>query len=218
MIIIDVSPVPRRRDLRRIRFDTGLTLDVFEEIYTRFALVRGRDLDREALAEVTRADRLLGARTAAMHFLRPRMRTRHEIAERLRAKHYDDQAIAAALLFLEGYGMIDDAAYASSYVNDRLLKRPVGRRRLEAELLARGVDRNTVEDVLSRIDADSEIQQARLAARSKRRSLDRANRYKRERSLVAFLTGRGFSWEVIQRVVDEDRTEHDATREDSDDR
>lgn len=201
MTITDVQ-IRAGRPIRRTVFVDGRpALDISDEIYVQFALYKGREIDHQTLASARQADEILKARAAALYFIAPRMRSRQEIARRLHDRGFSSAVVETTIAFLVQYGMVDDASFAGAYVHDRLLRRPIGRRKLAGELRTRGVDPETADRALSALDHDRECELARLAMRSKIRTLRNGDERKRQRSIAGFLAARGFSWEVIRAVI-----------------
>jgi len=86
-------------------------------------------------------------------------------------------------------GYLDDAGYARRWARDRLSRKPMGRGRLEAELMAKGVASNVVADTLDELYREQHEQA--LAEELARRTA----------VTPAFLRRRGFQEEVIEAVL-----------------
>ena len=93
---------------------------------------------------------------------------------------------------------LDDRAYAARWIEATLARRPMGRDRLKAELMARGLGETLAQDVivegLGRLDEET---LARRAVSLKER--DRM-RFPRQRT-VSLLRQRGFGEETIERII-----------------
>lgn len=202
MTITDVQPVPGHPDRRTIIVDDRIRMEFSGEVYARFSLFKGREVDQELLAEARRAEEDIRARQVALYFLAPRMRSRLEVEKRLRDRGFDDVVIARTMSFLNDYSMLDDDAFAQAFVNDRLLKKAVGPKRLSMELRRRGIAGIQAERALQAIDDIMERRLCLRAARGRARSLRSNDPLKRERSLSSFLAGRGFGWDAIRFVID----------------
>jgi len=73
-----------------------------------------------------------------------------KLRERIQMR-FDRPDTDAAMARLHELRMIDDAAWAERYISDRFQRSGRGRHRLQAELLARGVDARTASAVLDRV-------------------------------------------------------------------
>ncbi|MBC8145631.1 MAG: RecX family transcriptional regulator [bacterium] len=202
LIITDVQTQRKRAERRSIFVNDEFAFGVSEECYVKYALFKGREVTQHFLDEVMSAEELYQARQCAMRMLGRRMRSVHEIRTKLAEKEFPGETIDATLEFLRSYGMIDDDAFARAFVSDQLMRRPVGRRKLEQDLRTKGIAKDAAgELVLALVDDDCELSNAIAAAEKKFPLLRQGDAMKRDRALASFLAGRGFSWNVIANVV-----------------
>src|SRR5262249_27911860 len=134
-----------------------------------------------------------------------RARSAAELKRRLKRKGFEGDTADATVERLGDLGMVDDAAFAESFVRDRVRLRPHGRRRLAQELRAKGVDEATprpaIDGVMAREDAPEVALARAAAARWRPRPGEDAARARRR--LHGFLARRGFAGDVIRQVVSE---------------
>lgn len=203
---------------RSIHLDGAFAFGVSDEVYLRFSLFKGRTLTRTQAEEVLAEEEVVRCREKAGYILSLRRRSRRELERKLRDKEFSPNAIERTLKLMEEYGHIDDTAYAKSYVHDRLLKRGVGRGRLQQELRLKGVDpKLAAETAATATTDDEELERAMALAERKSRTVRHDDPRKRERSITAFLAGRGFGWEVIRRAMErlKEKSEIDADDDDT---
>lgn len=98
-------------------------------------------------------ERLQHALGLAYRHLNKRERTASEVRRHLERNGVDAAGCERALKVLTEEGTIDDARFARLFVQDKRELAEWGRERIRQGLLARGVDREVVEDAL---DADPE--------------------------------------------------------------
>ena len=144
-----------------------------------------------------------------LNFVSYRPRSSKEVADHLRKKSFDVSARDHAIGRLQELGYLDDAAFARFWVESRDTHRPRGRMALAWELRQKGVAEAVIEDALARFGSD-ETTLAREAARKRATTLKTADSYKFRQQLGAFLARRGFSYDVIEEVVDDLWKEQDA--------
>src|SRR5262245_64176827 len=85
---------------------------------------------------------------AAMRFLEVRARSVAEVRRRLISAGYRSDLIEGAIDRLTELGILDDEAFARSWVESRDRARPRGERALRSELALKGVDRAVSDEVL----------------------------------------------------------------------
>jgi regulatory protein len=137
---------------------------------------------------------------AALRFLEPRERSIGEVRRRLSRVGYREELVDGAIARLIELGMLDDQAFARTWIESRDRARPRGERALRFELARKGIDRKTADDTIAaraaehpEADADAA---ARLLARNAR-ALDRVGDPRaRQQRAYALLARNGFDPEV----------------------
>ena len=140
------------------------------------------------------------ARAYLIKLFKHRPRSRHEALTRLQQKGFSREVIESVLEQAARAGIVDDAKFAQLWIEDRLARRPRSRRLLERELRAKGIAPEHIQRAIARAGLDEEAIASKLIAERwpKLRSLDEQTRLRR---LAGLLRRRGFSEEVIYRVL-----------------
>jgi len=142
------------------------------------------------------------ARAYLLKLFRYRPRSRHEAFVRLLQKGFSRAAVESVVNEAVRAGILDDARFARLWIEDRLARRPRGRRLLERELQKLGIASEEIQKALRQIELDEEALAKQLIAErlSKMRALDETGR---QRRLISFLRRRGFSERIIRRALRE---------------
>jgi len=159
--------------------------------------VAATDADDRAAAE---APTLAQARGWALNQLARRARSEAELRRTLQRRQAPGSVIEAVIEGLRRAGLVDDAAFARQWVEERALRQGYGPRRLTAELRQRGVSSEIIEAALADLDADRERDLALEAGRARSRRLS-GDLTQQRRRLVAFLQRRGFHWDAVEAAV-----------------
>lgn len=143
---------------------------------------------------------------AAARFLEVRARSIAEVRRRLTSAGYRSELVEGAITRLEELGILDDEAFARTWVESRDRARPRGERAIRDELRLKGVDRAIVDETLDgrRDEGGGALEVAaaeRLIARN-RRTLDRVvdPRQRRQRA-YALLARNGFDPDTCRLVA-----------------
>jgi len=145
----------------------------------------------------------------ALRFLAQRPRTEYEVRERLGRAGVDQAAIDAAVGQLRQHRLLDDAAFAQQWVEQRQVARPRGARLLRSELRQHGVEAATAEAAAAVVDDSAEADAYRAATRRAHQLAELDERAFKQR-LGQFLARRGFDWDTIAAVVERLRSERSA--------
>jgi len=143
------------------------------------------------------------ARTIALQQLGYGPRTRAQLEQVMARRNVPAESARRVLERFSEVGLVDDAAYASAWVESRHSGRGLARRALAHELRHRGVPDLLVDQALDELDPDRELATARaLVARrlSSTRSLEPAARVRR---LTGLLARKGYPGGLSYRVVRE---------------
>lgn len=134
--------------------------------------------------------------------LRPR--TKVELHRRLASRGFSQGVIQGVLARAEEAGLVDDEKFARLFAEDRLLSRPCPRRRVSAELQARGIDPRLAEEASRSVLPD--LTEEELARKALEKAQHRFLGLPREvalRRAYAFLLRRGFPPGLSRPLVEE---------------
>jgi regulatory protein len=159
--------------------------------------VSPRDLGPEADPESV-------ARTILLNQLTGRARTRHELADKLRAKNVPDDVATRLLDRFTEVGLIDDAAFARQWVDSRQAGKGLAKRALADELRRKGVDVEVAREALDELEPGAEESAARALVRKKLPSMRRLDQATATRRLAGMLARKGYSAGLVFAVVREE--------------
>jgi regulatory protein len=152
---------------------------------------------------------------AAARFLEPRARSVAEVRRRLTGAGYQAELVEGAITRMLELGMLDDEAFARAWIESRDRARPRGERAMRQELGLKGVDRATVDLVLSErreavagvppedgvTTSPDQVAAERLIARNARSLARVADPRQRRQRAYALLARNGFDPEVCRTVA-----------------
>jgi regulatory protein len=144
------------------------------------------------------------ARQILLRRLTDQPRSRAELAKALAGKRVPDDVSVRLLDRFEEVGLVDDAAFARSWVESRQRGRGLARRALAHELRTKGVDSETAREALDAVDPEVEQETARRLVRRKIPSLARHPRAVAQRRLIGMLARKGYPPGVARGVVDDE--------------
>ena len=138
------------------------------------------------------------AYNAAIRYLSYRQRSEAEVRKYLRDKDYDDTTTQLTIERLIDLGMIDDAAFAASWISDRMRLKPRSRFKLTAELREKGIDAEVIEAALSELGHEDELNALRSVIAKKRHSYDN------DAKLVQYLVSLGYNYGLIKEAMEDE--------------
>ena len=160
----------------------------------------GQELSPEKIEELKNVDAYEIAYQRALNFISYRPRSEAEVRKNLKKHNTSEEVITEVLDRLRQSGLVDDAQFAQTWVENRSSFRPRGRRVLIAELRQKGISDEAIDQALCDLDEDNLAYQAALKQSRKYEGLDWQT-YRQK--LGAFLTRRGFNYEVSKSVIEQ---------------
>jgi regulatory protein len=201
-VLTALEPDPRRPGTLRVDLDGVRFGAVPAELADAAGLAVGRVVDDTMHERLTAAADAEAAFRTLLRALERRSFARVDLGRRLVRKGHPRPAVEAAVERAFGLGLLDDAAFALSYVQTRSI-RGRGPARLTRDLLAMGVDRGLIDRALAAEWPDGgDRTRVPLALATKRAAqLGDLPRPVKRRRVLAFLARRGFAGREITELV-----------------
>lgn len=162
-------------------------------------LTVGQNLSEAEITALEQEGSTEAAYSRALDFLGYRPRSRAEVATYLKKRGMDEEQIEALVQRLERAGLLDDAAFAQYWVENRERFKPRGARALRYELRRKGLAAAEIEKALESLDASDSAYRSASRKAEQLRHLDRQTF---SRKLIDYLARRGFDYHVAQEAAD----------------
>lgn len=135
----------------------------------------------------------------AVKLLAAKPHSEAELRERLIEKEWTNaEAVEAVLVKLREYGYLNDGRFAFGFASYRVRQKPVGRQRLARDLQMKKVPRETADEALDLVYAETPEEELIDRAIEKRTRLrGRPSTRQETKSLFDYLLRLGFSYDLI---------------------
>ena len=201
----DADGAPRVTGIRRgsrgravLTTSDGETLIVHAEALALARVREGDALDGAARERLDLEQHRRKAHEAALRLLRHRPRSERELVQRLRQRGLPADVVTEEAERLREAGLLDDEAFAESWVEERRERSPRGKRLLRQELQQRGVGAAIADEAVSAVDDRTA---ALAVARGRAWRLEGLDFQRFSQRLAGFLQRRGFGYEVVEEAV-----------------
>ncbi len=188
--------VPKAKNKVQVYLDGQYAFSLSKKLAQEVQL--DETLPEVRIEELIERDRQDAAYEQALRLLSHRPRTERELRMRYARKELPERTQEAALDRLKSEGLVDDAAFAQLWIENRMEFRPRGAWALRSELGAKGVERELIEIALEDFD---EEEAARRAAHEGARRYTHLSPDLFRRRLSAYLSRRGFTYQLISPLV-----------------
>ncbi len=197
MRITAIEPQARHANRFNLYVDDEFALGLSAILAAKLRV--GQTLAEDELAALRHAEDSEMTYEQALRFLEPRPRSSAEVRQHLAKKKIAAEAISRVVTRLTDAGLLDDAAFARYWVENREEFRPRAGRALRFELKQKGVSTAAIADALGAVDESESAYRAGRAKAQRWRELER--REFREK-LSAFLMRRGFAYATVKPAVE----------------
>ncbi len=177
-------------------FDFGLDLENFMKL----GLKVNQELTNEEIKLITEKGEKAKTLEKVISFASVRPRSKKEIMDYFRRKNTNVLIHWYLIEKLEKYGLLDDQKFAKWWVEQRLQFKNKSKKDITFELRQKGIDTNTIKNVLD----DSEIDELKITKELIAKKSYKWQKYDekvRRQKISQYLAGKGFSWDVISNLV-----------------
>ena len=197
MKITDIKPQLKLQGRYSVYVDDKYAFSLSENALLEQTRIRiGQEVTKDELAGFKEVSALDKAYNLTLAYVARRMRSEGELRDYFRRKKIDEDSSDSILVRLRGFGYVNDAKFAQSWVENRRLLKPVSKRRLILELRQKSVADDIVRQVL---EADETSDRDTL-----RQLVDRKRKQTRDQDatkLMQYLARQGFGYDDIKRVL-----------------
>ena len=180
----------------KVCLDNRTDFQLYKREIDKYGINEGEELSNydEILSEVL----IPRAKKRAMHLLEKMDRTKADIRSKLRRNGYPDEAINAAIEYIESYNYLNDERYAYMYVRNYCNSR--SRNRIMQDLYRKGVDKDTINDAIESEYTVDEEELINMYIIKRGYDVDNASMKDRDK-MFRFLISKGFPLDEIQRFI-----------------
>jgi len=189
-----------RKKRVNIFLDGKFAFSLDAEVAAKEGLEVEQQLPVERIEALGRSDHLHRCFDAAVHYLSYRPRSEPELRERLHRRGFDGDSVETVITRLKKQGLVDDIAFAQFWRDNREAFSPRSQWLTKLELRRKGVANDIIDQVVDTIDDEDSAYRAALR---KARSLPRSDEPSFRRRLGEHLRRRGFSYGVINHIVEQ---------------
>ena len=177
-------------------FGFGIDLDNF----VLLGLKVNQELTEKEVEEIVKKAEFQKTFDKLLRFAMVRLRSEKEIHDYFRRKKVHESLHEKLFEKLRHFELVDDEKFAKWWVEQRQAFKPKPKRILIQELRIKGIDKGIIDEVLGEEVVDEEKMAKELLEKKAYKWKDLPAREARQK-MYQYLAGKGFSWDVIEKVV-----------------
>ena len=191
----------KRNGQYEIQLDSGKDLCLYEEVILNFSLLLKKNIDEEELDEILLSNQEYDVYYVALKSLKNRFKSVKELRISLLKKEYSVESVESAIHKLLSQGYLDDRSFAKAYINTQMITTSKGPKKIEKELLEKGVSRDIIVDELAIFTKDEQIIKIeKIANRLVRSNRSRGGIVLRKK-IIQDLHNMGYSGSIVEDVL-----------------
>ncbi len=172
----------------------GIFLD---ETLAREHLKTNQEIDDERLFQIKKENDARVSFALATSYMEKYVTTEKGIRDYLKKKSFDDETISKTVDKLKAYGFVDDEKFAKNYFES--LSSGKGKRVIANKLLQKGISKEIVQELLSNVDDESQLETA--IALAEKFVKNREQSPKLWNKCLAHLVYKGYDYSVAQKAT-----------------
>lgn len=198
MMITELKEVSSSRV--KIYVDEQPAFVLYKGELRKYRLKEGEELSPRVYEELLGEVLPKRAKLRCMNLLKSRDYTTAQLRQKLQQSSYPEEVIDEALAYVASFHYIDDLRYAENFIHYNCSRK--SRRRIENDLLNKGISKETIRKAWLKWEAAGNIQDedAQIEALLLKKHFDASTADPKElRKIYAFLLRKGFSADKIQK-------------------
>lgn len=200
MTVTRIEEISRSRS--KVFTDDGFAFALYKGELRLYGIAEGEEISEATYHTITEEVLTKRAKLRAMNLLKGREYTVKQLRDKLKEGDYPEEVTQTALDYVAGYHYTDDLRYAVAYMSNHETDK--SRRRIERDLQARGIDKDTLKRAWAEWEEEggSQNEQEMICRLLEKRHYDPDSADgKEQQKMYTFLLRRGFSGEQIRKAM-----------------
>jgi regulatory protein len=178
------------------KFGFGIDLDNFVLLHLKV----NQELTENEIEEIVKKAEFQKTLDKLLRFAMVRPRSEKEVRDYFRRKKVHESMHEKLLEKLKHLELIDDEKFAKWWVEQRQAFKPKSLRILNLELRIKGIEQETIKQVLGETVIDEEKLARELIEKKAYKWKNLEPRIARQK-MSQYLSGKGFGWDVVEKVI-----------------
>lgn len=179
------------------KFGFGIDLDNFVLLHLKI----DQELTEKEIEDIVKKAEYQKTLDKLLRFAMVRPRSEREVTDYFKRKKVHESMHASLLAKLKHLDLLDDTKFAKWWIDQRIQFKNKSKRVIQIELRQKGIGKEIIDEVFSETVIDEEKMAKELLAKKIYKWKNLGPREAKQK-ISQYLAGKGFSWDVIGKVVD----------------
>ena len=200
MPIITTLKPQRNKKRVNVYLDDKFSFGIDLENLVKLGLKIGKEYSEKEIEEVIKKAEFQKTYDKIIRYSTLRPRSKREVEMWLRKYKVHESLHEELFNKLKRLELLDDVKFATWWIDQRMSFRPRGKRALAAELRQKGINKETIKEVMTKIEID-ETKVAKDLLKKYRYKWEKLPKNEKKKKMSSYLARKGFGWEIIKQVV-----------------
>ncbi len=210
-----ITALKSQRNKKRVnvylddKFGFGIDLDNFVLLHLKV----NQELTQEELEKIVRKAEFQKTWDKLLRFAMLRPRSEKEVKDYFKRKEIHESMHAELFDKLRHFELIDDLKFAKWWIDQRTSFKPKSKKVIQMELRQKGIVKENIDEAFGETAIDEE-KMAKDLVEKKMYKWQGLGARTRKQKMSQYLAGKGFSWDVIAKLVNFGMTSDDVIERD----
>lgn len=205
MIVTGIEAISKTRS--KVYLDGAFAFVLYKGELRKYQIAEGEELQEDILEELQSKVLPKRARLRAMNLLKSRQYTEKQLTDKLLAGGCSRELAEDALAYVKSYHYVDDARYAYEYISCHMGHHSM--KEIEQKLLQKGISREVTRSAAQELAENGMLTEEETIIRRLLEKKDYSGKEtdeKEKQRIYGYFYRKGFSLEVVRRVMEESFT------------
>lgn len=202
MKVVDIE-FDKKKELFLVYFEDDSKFFVNYNIFEKYKISKDMEFTEEEISKIKYFSDLERAKIKAIKYVLGKFKTKMEVVKKLNNEFQKD-IIDDVLYFLEENGYVDDRNYTKLFIEDKQNLNGYGKNKIKSLLIQKGIERKIIDEFIFDFDEEIDFKNAKDMGEKKLNLLrNETDEFKKKQKIINYLAYRGFSFDIIQKVLGE---------------
>lgn len=201
-VITKIGRQKNNNERYNLYLDEKYAFSVDEAVLIKYQLTKGKVIEDFTIDEMVFDDEVRKAYNKAINFLSYRMRSEHEVKQKLLQSEFGEAVILEAVRKLHEHGFLNDESFTKALVATQKKNSKKGPAAIRQELKKKGIEKDLQEEVLAAYSEEEQLAIARALTEKIINQNDTKTPSQIKQKVQDALQRKGYNFTIISQAID----------------
>jgi len=202
MVITKIEQQKKDKHRYNVYIDSEFSSGLYDDTIIKFGLRTNDKIDEAKLEKIKEYDEVNFGKKLAYSFLSYKQRSEKDIEKKLKQNKISQTAIETIIGLLKEQKYLDDEKYAKQFIENKISRKPLGKRVLKQKLFEKGIGKEITETILSEsYPEETETESARILLEKYQKKVKGKDQFEKRRKCFQYLISKGFDYDIVKEIT-----------------